>query len=1518
MAESALSKFVPKYTGKNFDAWSRNFQTAMVELDRWEFFLEDPPAPPPVMTAEEVAALSIVEREARDALVQRYKEYLKKEIKAYGCLFLALPTEDNVLVEQFRNLLGCAKAAWAKLKASKVLSGISAKMALRRKINHITNEPNESIRAYLSRMDVLWRENLDINAQLELPMFLLSIITGLPDDWEAVAYDLNKIQETWTKDMVYNIIIAEDDRRKERDIARGSKAALAAKHLSPTPTKRSIERNDPYPPPKRERYPPSSNFSQAPFQSGRGGGRGGRNGGRGGRGGRGGFGRGRGGPSRTNTPQRPGSKPWIGACWYCKEKGHGYRTCSKKPPGWEPSQKSLAVHLPDDVPIISDPGNMPTSDVPEDNHYGWVTTVMPNSALAASKASMREWVVDSGCTIHMCPYEEYFESISPSYNSYVIVGDGKKVPIKGQGTVWLQTNEGHTLPMHDVQFCPDLHCSLLSVQVLDKKDFGVTFKKGVCIISNDKNEKVATALQRGGLYHLQAKTKARKEKVSGVYPLPNVDRTEHVRSQTVKGRNKGALDIQFQEAFKANASLKGTSGSLNQWHGRLTHVSTSKIVAMGRQGSVKGMDIKDTNGSLPMKPHECPACVQGKMQRTPFGDSEHRAKEKLEEVHCDLAGKMHITSKQGSNYALVIIDDYSRYTWVFGLKSKADVATQFRAWMAMAERQSSHQLKSLRTDKGGEFHPLTFLNELTDLGVIKKDTEAFSPQQNGVVEKANKDLIGQAKASLASACLPPRWWEYALLYVCWVKNRVITTALKGENRFKTPHEMWTGEKPNISMAKPFGCMAQMQIPKELRKKWDHNSVWGMFIGMSPNTKGWLFWLPDYNQIKTSRDCTFYEDMTYDTWKAQGKALVPTPQASIPLDSSQKGEESWFYLPEPEPLPTLPKRAASPLLEDVPEDEGEERDDVLLPEPREEVIPMTIPRNDWRSLPRREPSKRLRVRSNWAGSSVQNRLALCMAVFCMVALPPEPKTVGAALSGPDYLDWKDAMQKEYDALMQQGTWVLVDPPPNVHVIDTKWIFRVKTKGDGTFERFKARLVARGFKQIEGLDYDETYAPVGRYTTSRILLAMACEKDWEIHQMDVDTAFLYGEIEEEIYISQPEGFEDGTPRICRILKALYGLKQSPRQWNKKLHEQLLEMGWIPSLLDPALYHLYNGKDEAHMLTYVDDLLICCSSLELLARIKQGLTQAFKMKDLGEASYYLALNILRDRKSRQLWLGQPKYIANCLEKYKISKVSNAPTPLPTGFQVLEVDEARNDLTPREESMLSPLLQGRDQRRYQSIIGALNFAAQCTRPDISYAVGKLSQVCHKPRERHMKAALRCLYYLAGTPDVSLHFQGGKGLTLKGFSDADWAGCHLTRRSTSGFIFTLAGAPITWSSKRQSETAMSSCEAEYIALTAGIKEAIWLRDVLEECSAPQCGPTTMLQDNQSTILLSQNPVFHSRTKHIGLAFHYAREKQRQGHIEVTYVPTKEQGADYLTKNTPVTIQTTCMEIVGQGCPSPL
>ncbi|CAL1362591.1 unnamed protein product [Linum trigynum] len=480
-------------------------------------------------------------------------------------------------------------------------------------------------------------------------------------------------------------------------------------------------------------------------------------------------------------------------------------------------------------------------------------------------------------------------------------------------------------------------------------------------------------------------------------------------------------------------------------------------------------------------------------------------------------------------------------------------------------------------------------------------------------------------------------------------------------------------------------------------------------------------------------------------------------------------------------------------------------------------------------------------------------------------------------------WDNAMDVEIDALHANGTWTVVDrPPPPVPVVGIKWVYNIKFLPDGSIERHKARVVAQGFTQEHGVDYDETFAPVAKMPTVRTLLAVAAVRDWPLYQLDVKNAFLHGDLKEVVYMEPPPGYKYASPgQVCLLHRSLYGLKQAPRAWFEKFHATILALGLRQSLNDPSLFTKTSAAGIVVLLLYVDDMVVTGDDVEGIRSLKSGLQAAFSLKDLGDLRYFLGLEITRS--SQGITLHQTKYIKDLLSEHQFDSCTPVRTPMELNLKL------------HKES--GPLLA--DGAAYRSIVGSLIYLA-ATRPDISYAVQIVSQFMAAPRQDHLAAVHRILRYLKGTMDVGLFFSSQGSMALQAFSDSDFAGCVDTRRSTSGWCIRFGSSFISWRSKKQDRVSKSSTKAEYMAMSEVSSEVIWLQRLLADFGVSCSSPVDLFVDNTSAIQIAVNPVMHERTKHIELHIHYVRDLVRDGVLHVHYVASEDQIADLLTKSLPI------------------
>jgi hypothetical protein len=503
---------------------------------------------------------------------------------------------------------------------------------------------------------------------------------------------------------------------------------------------------------------------------------------------------------------------------------------------------------------------------------------------------------------------------------------------------------------------------------------------------------------------------------------------------------------------------------------------------------------------------------------------------------------------------------------------------------------------------------------------------------------------------------------------------------------------------------------------------------------------------------------------------------------------------------------------------------------------------------------------------------------------------EPKSFREAMSRPDGELWYQAMVKEMEAHLENGTWELVKLPPNRKAIGSKWVFKIKRNPDGSIDRYKARLVAKGFAQRPGQDFDETFAPTTKWAALRAVLALAALEDLELESIDISNAYLNGELRNvDVFMQQPEGFMERDPSwVAHLLKGLYSLKQGGREWFKRLEEVLLELGFHRIRSDASVFVWEKDGVKVIVPVFVDDITLASKSKAKISELKVQLAQRFKLRDLGATSFLLGVEITRERAKRTLHLSQRKYASELLQRFGFADCSPVSTPLDPGTRL---DLSQCPQTPEDVEFM------RD-KPYVSAVGALMYLAIATRPDIAHAVGVLCRFMANPGPAHWKAAKHLFRYLRGTTDQRLTYAPDPSSQelFTTYSDADHGGNPDNGRSTSGFVVKMGTGAVSWMSRLQSVVALSTTEAEFIAAVSAGQEIVWMRSFLSELGYSMRGPSLLLVDNQSVIQVAKNPEHHGRMKHLDLRFFWLRDSVNSGIIAIRYVPTADQAADLLTK----------------------
>ena len=511
---------------------------------------------------------------------------------------------------------------------------------------------------------------------------------------------------------------------------------------------------------------------------------------------------------------------------------------------------------------------------------------------------------------------------------------------------------------------------------------------------------------------------------------------------------------------------------------------------------------------------------------------------------------------------------------------------------------------------------------------------------------------------------------------------------------------------------------------------------------------------------------------------------------------------------------------------------------------------------------------------------------CMSYIARTQLSAEPElwTAMQKLAEHEKLKWTEAADEEIKSLKELKTWQLTELPTGKQAVGCKWVFKIKRDSEGKVHRYKARLVAKGYSQKYGEDYDATFAPVAKQTTFRTVLAVAAAKNMKVKHFDIKTAFLNGDIKEELYMSQPEGYvaEGEEHLVCKLQRSLYGLKQSARAWNTKMNNILLANGFVRSKADQCLYSKFENGKWMYVLIYVDDLIVAHEATEAIVNFAKMINKHFTMNDLGEVSYYLGIQIEREANGSFL-LSQSAKIAAMLDQFGMNNIKGVSTPMDTAYPKLK---GEYDLLP-------------DNELYRKAVGAMLYIATTTRPDIAAAIGILCRRVSNPRQRDWHALKRVMRYLKQTVHLKLKISADNNIELSGYADADWAGDAADRKSTSGYLYKLGEVPVPWSSRKQVSVALSSTEAEYVSLAYTSQEAIWLRQLLVDLGVPAAQATTIYEDNQASIKVANSDKLNARTKHIDVRHHYLRDLVNCSVINLVYCETDVMIADALTKPLP-------------------
>ena len=1072
------------------------------------------------------------------------------------------------------------------------------------------------------------------------------------------------------------------------------------------------------------------------------------------------------------------------------------------------------------------------------------------------KDSRYDIIIDSGASHHMTGEINLLSDVVTIAPVPITMPNGSITWATRQG----QLNLGGRLILRRVFYAPHLSATLISISQLLQDIAGfILFTKKFCVIQDLASK---TLIGAG-------------EEHNGVF------------------KYMGTVSVQANhvEAFQTR----------DLWHARMGHPSSAVLsVLSSSAGFTKNIGVLESS---------CGTCHRAKQTRDVFPVSINKVDECFALIHCDLWGPYHEPSTTGARYFLTIVDDFSRAVWTILLLEKKEAPQAFKTFCAYVDRQFNKKIKMVRSDNGSEF--ITLKGYFASQGILHQTSCVETPQQNARVERKHRHILNVARALLFQGHVPRRFWGESILTATYLINRTPSRLLHN----KTPYEMLYGKAPSYDNLRVFGTLCYARRIKRGQDKFDERSTRCVFLGYPMGKKGWTVCDLETERIFDSRDVIFHEEifpfaLTNSMSETIEHVPVPTPHPATYDDdfdpvSPTVVSETGGALNSPQTSTSEPSvtnktsQTTEPAVGDNDQGGASNTEETTTNEQSTSeplgrghrtktqsvrlgpYVTYTAQVNE-NPATAPHPSHPPSSSSGKCAYPLENyvsfdRLAPHVQAFLLkVEAQLEPTSFKEAMKDKK---WRNAATGEIDALERSGTWTVTDLPPGKQAIGCKWIFKIKFNADGTVERYKARLVACGNKQEEGVDYNETFAPVVKMNTVRTLLGISAARDWELHQMDVHNAFLHGELEEEVYMKLPPGFASSKPnQVCKLNKALYGLKQAPRCWFARLTKALLAFGFKQNRLDYSLFTLNRNNTTLFVLVYVDDLIIGGNNSELITKFKEHLHRSFHMKDLGELRYFLGIEVLRSKAG--IYLSQRKYALDIVSECGLLGSKPVDTPMEQ-YHNLGRDNGPFYTEPAQ---------------YRRLVGRLVYLA-ITRPELNYPVHILAQFLQKPRQKHWDAAVRLVRYLKGLPGQGILLSASSDLSLSAYSDSDWAACPLTRKSLTGYIVMMGNSLVSWKTKKQPTVSRSSAEAEYRAMAMTCSELKWMIGVMDSLGIKQRFPIPFHCDSKAAIHIATNPVFHERTKHVEVDCHFVRDYITAGIIAAHHVGTMEQLADLLTKS---------------------
>jgi Reverse transcriptase (RNA-dependent DNA polymerase)/gag-polypeptide of LTR copia-type/Zinc knuckle len=1186
------------------------------------------------------------------------------------------------------------------------------------------------------------------------------------------------------------------------------------------------------------------------------------------------------------------SNQFKGRCRKCGKVGHKKADCRSDKTGvcFECGKEG---HFARDCPTKGNAGNRnpPTAGT------GMFVGMFECNQCSVPPSEKNMWLLDSGASTHVVTSAEGLLYPSSS-NESVRVGNGAALRATKQGTLQLKNKEGNLIQLEDVQVVPGFIKNIISLGKLSRSGNKISFSDTKLVIKNPQGLTIEVEQDPGThLYYLDAAVLTGEVPSTEVY---SVEPTKIGKEPSATSPKK--LEIDINDAHELY-------GHLN--YGVLKPLLLNRGYVIYQGGHNK---------------KSCEACAYSKAKAKGVSKtSSNKAVQKGERLFMDISGPYKM-SVIGNKFWVLIVDDLTRKAWSFFVKHKNE-AKKVTATLLTLLKGARVTTKYLRCDNAGE--NIKGIKELCEENGIQIElTPPHSPQFNGVVERKFVTIRDRAQAMMLGAHLNDehqgRLWAEAVHAATRLHNAI-------PNRVgPAPDEIWYGTESKIlDHLVKWGRIGY--VTNRLKQpKLSPKSTKMVCMGHAADHAGDVYRMynPETNTVIETRDITWAD------W--HGGTTIPTSLKMF-AEHSVIDTDDYEIIEEEFECNTTPEQSPTVHLIPAAIDEGDDFEAGRIDnEGTINHVAAGAGRNDDDAPPAQATRverelQRLNTWYNPTQNTVENteeeeiefedaqQIQVHYVFHSELASDPgEPRTIGEALQSRDRVKWISAMKGEIENFLKRKAWKKVSTSSlkkGQKPISTKWVFKVKQEHDGT-KRYKGRLVARGFVQVPGVDFNLTHSPVATDVSVKVVITITLyyEADgWEVEMLDIEAAFLEAQLDEDVHISWPEGLamfgfvnrEETEDTCLRLEKAMYGTVQAPLAFYKENAKHMIKIGMVQSKADPCVwYRMKDGRLWLIVAVYVDDILYS-GPTDARSWFKTQVKTRFNIVDLGKLSKHLGVwyQKKKGKDGSYYELSMSKYqeeIVSDWEAVTGKKAKVAPTPAFPGESLIR---------DKDTKVL-------DIENFRKILGKAMWFCKKIMPECGNAIRELASNMDRPGEEHWKSLQRLIGYIAGNDPATLVLRKPRDLKIYGYVDSNWATNKENRKSVTGYVLTIGGCLVNWVSKSQPTVSLSSTEAEYIAASMCATEIKFIQMLLEEV-VPNVDirPATLMEDNTGCLFLIENQAVGSRTKHIDIKMHHIREMVggNNPRLKVIFTPSESNFADPMTKNVTEQIYQSLVPVLKDG-----